>query len=121
MYKKNHKTVQAIVWPSNTDLQPPGTTRINLKMQSARVRAMINDALENVVVDCYFEDSYMEQPHKLQYFKALLIEAALQNDDDVLARRIEEDASYFLRLKSQVCSCIFMTTSPLMSCSLRTD
>lgn len=88
-------------------------------MQTARVRAMLDDALENDVIDCYFEDAYMEQPHKLQYLKALLIEAAIQNDDDVLARRVEEDANYFLHLKSQVCGPVFITLSLLMSCSLR--
>ncbi|KAI9439729.1 hypothetical protein H4582DRAFT_2075103 [Lactarius indigo] len=70
-------TVSEFTWPSNTDLSfAPGSTRLMLTAQRPLVRAVIQEAIENVRAAMMFNDAFPNLARAFTFIRDALITAA---------------------------------------------
>ncbi|KAI9429385.1 hypothetical protein H4582DRAFT_2089337 [Lactarius indigo] len=94
-------TVSEFTWPSNTDLSfAPGSTRLMLTAQCPLVRAVIQEAIENVRAAMMFNDAFPNLARAFTFIRDALITAAYSYGPvaSMLHKRLMEDDEYLVRI-----------------------
>jgi len=94
------------MWPSDTDLvSVPGTNRLTLTIQGPPVRAIIQDAFENIRAFLLFDHSFPDPVSIPSAIRGCLIGAAAESCNPRaldINRRMTEDDEYMNRLSRLV-------------------
>ncbi|KAI9440516.1 hypothetical protein H4582DRAFT_2074300 [Lactarius indigo] len=93
--------VSESTWPSNTDLSfAPGSTRLMLTAQRPLIRAVIQEAIENVRAAMLFNDAFPNLNRAFTFIRDALISAAYSYGPvaSMLYKRLMEDDEYLARI-----------------------
>ncbi|KAI9447170.1 hypothetical protein BJY52DRAFT_1193540 [Lactarius psammicola] len=88
-------------WPTDTDLvSPPGTTKLMLTSQQPLVRAVVQDAIENLRASLMFSHAFPDAIVAFSFTKESLIAAAESHKPGAtyIQRRLQQDEDYLVKI-----------------------
>ncbi|KAH9164044.1 hypothetical protein EDB89DRAFT_1912379 [Lactarius sanguifluus] len=89
-----------VTWPTDTELLPPGASKLLLTSQQSLVRNVVQESIENVRASLMFSHAFPDGTLALTFIKDGLINAAEKHKPGAadIKRRLEQDQDYLAKI-----------------------
>ncbi|KAH9166781.1 hypothetical protein EDB89DRAFT_2075508 [Lactarius sanguifluus] len=89
-----------VTWPTDTELLPPGASKLLLTGQQSLVRNVVQESIENVQASLMFSHTFPDGTLALTFIKDGLINAAEKHKPGAadIKRRLEQDQDYLTKI-----------------------
>ncbi|KAH9169616.1 hypothetical protein EDB89DRAFT_2072734 [Lactarius sanguifluus] len=89
-----------VTWPTDTELLPPGASKLLLTGQQSLVRNVVQESIENVQASLMFSHAFPDGTLTLTFIKDGLINAAEKHKPGAadIKRRLEQDQDYLTKI-----------------------
>ncbi|KAH9039640.1 hypothetical protein EDB85DRAFT_1887409 [Lactarius pseudohatsudake] len=93
-----------VTWPTDTELLPPGASKLMLTHQNPLVRTVVQESIENLRASLMFSHAFPDGSVALTFIKEGLINAAekLKPGAADIQRRLEQDDDYVTKISQLV-------------------